>query len=208
MKYRSNYRKIYEQDFGSIPNDNNNIPFDIHHKDGDRTNNSIENLEALSVQDHYNRHYEQGDWGACFALANRITMSFEERSALSKLVQARNIERGVHNFLKRPDGNSVGRDTARRLAKEGNHLFQTERAKQWRADNAQKQAIRLKTNGWSKESITARVETRRKQNNYSTTMSACQTPEAIAKRVASRKANKIVREQAAVRSVLDSDNHQ
>lgn len=43
--------------------------------------------------------------------------------------------------------------------------------------------------GWTEEEIAKRVKTRKEKNNYSTDMSKCHTPEAIKKRVESRKAN-------------------
>ena len=46
-----NYRKIYEQHYGKIPKG-----FHIHHKDFNHSNNSIDNLEALSPDDHAKKH--------------------------------------------------------------------------------------------------------------------------------------------------------
>jgi len=52
----SKYRKIYEEHHGKIPEG-----YHIHHKDGNRKNNSIENLICLSPEEHFNLHLEQGD---------------------------------------------------------------------------------------------------------------------------------------------------
>lgn len=51
------YRKIYKTFYGQIPKDSNGRSYDIHHIDGDKTNNSILNLVALSIQDHYDVYY-------------------------------------------------------------------------------------------------------------------------------------------------------
>ena len=88
MAKYTNYRKLWEKFNGPIPRDKNGIKFDIHHIDGDRTNNVIENLVALSMDDHYDLHYKQGDWGACKAIdirrKNKITP--EERAELTKKI--------------------------------------------------------------------------------------------------------------------------
>ena len=59
-----NYRKIYESHFGPIPKEKNGRSYDIHHIDGNHSNNSPENLRAVTIQEHYNIHYEQEDWYA------------------------------------------------------------------------------------------------------------------------------------------------
>lgn len=76
-----NYRKIYEQYHGFIPDGHH-----IHHKDGNKLNNSIENLICVSPEEHYNIHYYQGDYGACWALVitGHKTLSIEERKELSR----------------------------------------------------------------------------------------------------------------------------
>lgn len=35
---------------------------DIHHKDGDKSNNEIDNLEAISRSDHLKKHWEEGHY--------------------------------------------------------------------------------------------------------------------------------------------------
>ena len=66
------YRKIYKRHYGPIPKDNQGRTYDIHHKDGNRSNNSIDNLVALSIQEHYDIHYSQGEYGACYAISVRM----------------------------------------------------------------------------------------------------------------------------------------
>lgn len=73
-----NYRKIYEQYKGPIPKG-----FDIHHSDGNRNNNDISNLICVSIQEHYEIHKNQGDWGACRKILKRMSMTDQERSKLS-----------------------------------------------------------------------------------------------------------------------------
>jgi hypothetical protein len=95
------YRKIYVKHHGSIPVDESGRKFDIHHIDGNRKNNEPDNLVALSIKDHYNIHYSQGDWGACMKISSRLNMSNEVISELSKRVQEKRINDGNHNFLEK-----------------------------------------------------------------------------------------------------------
>ena len=74
------YRKIYEDHFGPIPLDESGRTFEIHHIDGDHLNNSIENLKAVPIQEHYNIHYAQGDWAACLLIANRIVITAKQKT--------------------------------------------------------------------------------------------------------------------------------
>jgi hypothetical protein len=56
QRRKVNYRKIYEQHFGPIPKDNHGRSYQIHHIDGDKNNNNIENLLCLSIEAHYQLH--------------------------------------------------------------------------------------------------------------------------------------------------------
>ena len=78
------YRKIYEQYHGPIPKDENNRTYDIHHIDGDSENNDPSNLVALSLKDHYNLHYSQGDYMAAWLLGGKLKVPTEELSDLAK----------------------------------------------------------------------------------------------------------------------------
>lgn len=80
------YRKIYESIHGEIPKDKDGRSFEIHHLDNDYTNNSPENLVALSIQDHYDIHWDQGDFGACRLIALRMGVSPEELSEICRRV--------------------------------------------------------------------------------------------------------------------------
>ena len=66
------YRKIYQNIFGEIPIDENGRSYEIHHIDGNRNNNSINNLICVSIEEHYKIHLEQGDFGAANLIADRI----------------------------------------------------------------------------------------------------------------------------------------
>ena len=77
-----NYRKIWFKINGPIPKDQFGRTYEIHHLDGDHKNNSIENLVCLSIQEHYDIHYQNGDYGACVMIAKRMNM---EPDAISKI---------------------------------------------------------------------------------------------------------------------------
>lgn len=114
---RTNYRKIYEQHYGPIPKDKGGRTYEIHHIDGNKKNNDPANLQCVSIQEHYDIHYAQQDWGACFKLAQRMKLSAKEKSKLAKLAAEKQISEGKHNFLKREDGTSLASD----MVKQGKH---------------------------------------------------------------------------------------
>jgi hypothetical protein len=77
------YRKIYEQHHGKIPVDDSGRTYEIHHLDGDTENNHPDNLVALTIQEHYDIHKNQGDTKACLAIAARMEVSADEKRALA-----------------------------------------------------------------------------------------------------------------------------
>lgn len=54
-----NYRKLWEHYHGPIPKDEYGRTYDIHHIDGNRKNNSLDNLVCISIEDHYKIHLKQ-----------------------------------------------------------------------------------------------------------------------------------------------------
>lgn len=77
-----NYRKIWEEKYGKIPKDDEGRPYEIHHVDGNRNNNSIENLVCITIKEHYDTHYKQGDYGACVMIAKRMSLSRDHMSKI------------------------------------------------------------------------------------------------------------------------------
>jgi hypothetical protein len=111
--------KIYKQHYGEIPFDEHGRKYQIHHIDGDHHNNDPANLRAVSIQDHYDIHYAQGDYGACYLIARQMKLPAEE---LSKIVSKSNLKRsanGTNPFL----GGEIQKKTQRRLVAEGKHHF-------------------------------------------------------------------------------------
>jgi len=119
MRKRIYPRMIYKEHFGKIPKDADGRSYEIHHIDGDHKNNDINNLKLVTIEEHYNIHYAQGDYGACLIMSKRMGISPEEKSILaSKHSQAR-IARGDHPFLRK----GFQSNTARRMVEKGTHPF-------------------------------------------------------------------------------------
>lgn len=68
------HRNIWIKNYGSIEIDANNRSYEIHHIDGNNKNNSIDNLKKVSIEEHYNIHHSQGDYGACMLIAKRMKL--------------------------------------------------------------------------------------------------------------------------------------
>lgn len=114
------YRKIYQEYYGTIPVDADGRLYHIHHIDGDCTNNNPLNLKAVSIQEHYDIHYSQGDWHACLLLSAELQISPEEKSNLSRLGALEAVKNGTHNFL----GGKIQSRTQKRLVEAGKHHWQ------------------------------------------------------------------------------------
>jgi len=95
---KSNYRKIYEQHYGKIPKDKDGRSFDIHHIDGNHSNDDPTNLIAVTIQEHYDIHQEQNDWAACLLIASKMKLSHGELSELARKSALRRVENGTNPF--------------------------------------------------------------------------------------------------------------
>jgi hypothetical protein len=82
------HRLIYENHVGPIPVDEDGRSFEIHHTDGNHNNNSFDNLQCLSIKEHYQIHMKQGDTKACLIMSQRMKLSPEEKSRLAKISNA------------------------------------------------------------------------------------------------------------------------
>lgn len=93
------YREIYKKHFGPIPKESNGRSYEIHHIDGNHSNNDPANLTAITIQEHYNIHYSQKDWNACLALGTRMKI---DPSILSEIARTKTLEQvanGTHPWL-------------------------------------------------------------------------------------------------------------
>jgi len=92
------HRRVWERHYGPIPRG-----YEIHHIDGNRKNNDLENLKLVTIQEHYDIHYSQGDYGACSLILTRMQIDPEEKSRVLRIknkIKARKaVEDGTLNFL-------------------------------------------------------------------------------------------------------------
>lgn len=123
------YRKIWRKHNGPIPLDSEGRTYEIHHIDGNHSNNHISNLKAVTIQEHYDIHYSQEDWAACILISKRmncIEMNKEQRSILSKNNAIKRMKEGTHNFLDREFQIQRGlrnKEHQKKLVESGNHIF-------------------------------------------------------------------------------------
>ena len=67
-------RNIWIKHNGQIPIDENGRTYEIHHKDRNNKNHSIDNLMCISIKEHYDIHYQLKEWGACTLIAKRMNL--------------------------------------------------------------------------------------------------------------------------------------
>jgi hypothetical protein len=58
------------------------------------------NLKCVSLQEHYDIHYSQGDWMACHKIAGKLKLSGKEISQLASLHAKQQLASGTHPFQK------------------------------------------------------------------------------------------------------------
>lgn len=80
----TNYRKAWETKFGPIPRDSEGFSYEIHHIDGNHSNNHIDNLKLVTIKEHLDIHLKQEDWFAAALIAKRIGLGPEYASSLQK----------------------------------------------------------------------------------------------------------------------------
>ena len=86
------YRKIYEEYYqcSLLPG------VEIHHIDGDHTNDDPLNLQAVSLQEHYDIHYSQNDYNACRLMKlQRMDYNSEEISKLASEGATQRVKDGT-----------------------------------------------------------------------------------------------------------------
>lgn len=93
------YRKIYEQNYGKIPIDSQGRTFDIHHIDNNHRNNDPINLKAVTLEEHYDIHLSQGDYGACYLISIKMKMSPQKISELASKYQKERMVNGTHHWI-------------------------------------------------------------------------------------------------------------
>lgn len=99
-KKEKSYRKIWIEHFGPIPVDETGRSYEIHHINGDHYDNRIENLQCLSIVDHLKIHLAQNDFLAASSIAQRMNLSKETISRLSRKggIEAKEKKKGIHGL--------------------------------------------------------------------------------------------------------------
>ena len=97
--YSRKHIRIWEAAHGKVPKDSEGRSYEIHHIDGNPNNNALENLACLSIDEHYNIHLSQGDFGAAFLIARRMKLPPEEISEVARQAMKAKIANGTHPFL-------------------------------------------------------------------------------------------------------------
>ena len=114
------YRKIWTDAHGPIPTDDSGRSYEIHHLDKNHSNDALENLQLVTIQEHYDIHFSQGDWGACQRIAQRMDTSPEVKSKLASNLQNERVRNGTHQWL----GGEMQREVCRRQVENGTHAWQ------------------------------------------------------------------------------------
>jgi len=90
----ANYRKIYEEHYECSL-----LPYiEIHHIDGNHNNDGIDNLMAVTTEEHYDIHISQKDYSAALMIASRLDISQEQRFWLNKEQATQNNKIGKVGF--------------------------------------------------------------------------------------------------------------
>ena len=110
------HRKVYIENFGPIPKEPNGRSYEIHHIDGNPSNNNPSNLVALTLQEHYDVHYQQGDYRACAIIAGKLGISPDELSRLNSLAAQKRVAKGTHPWLGE-------QNPSIKKMRDGTHLF-------------------------------------------------------------------------------------
>jgi hypothetical protein len=113
----TNYRKIYEKHYGPIPKENDGRSYEIHHIDGNHSNNEPSNLIAVTLREHYNIHLRQGDHAAAILLGAKLKISAVEISNIAKANAQRRVENGTHPFI----GGEIQRISQNKRVTDGIH---------------------------------------------------------------------------------------
>jgi len=66
------YRDIWKDAFGKIPKDADGVSYEIHHIDGNRQNNNLDNLKCITIEEHFQIHLDQGDLSAAMRILTKI----------------------------------------------------------------------------------------------------------------------------------------
>jgi hypothetical protein len=146
-----NYRKIWEKSNGkNIPNG-----YEIHHKDGDKTNNDPSNLICVSIEEHLKIHEEQGDHGAVQAILMRMARDESMQQRIKQAAsehQKQLLAEGRHNFPKGEARSELSKKIMKERLSSGNNAFLGISDRRENSRNAGKRSAELKAGFLNTES--------------------------------------------------------
>jgi hypothetical protein len=138
MKKRSSvHRTLYKKWHGTIPTDELGRTYDIHHKDGNHENNSMENLIAIPIQEHYDIHYHNQDYSACALIGCRMKMPVGEISRLTSLAAQKRVADRTHHWLTEEHSNNVKESIKQRVNNGTYHMLGGEIQKKFQLKRSQ-----------------------------------------------------------------------
>ena len=89
----------------------------------------------MTIQEHYDIHHSQGDWGACFKMAKRMEVTPEVTSRLASLASKKRVAEGTHNFQDENFNTKHGSVNQRNRVLSGKHNFLGSGLQKSRIDN-------------------------------------------------------------------------
>ena len=127
-----NYRRNYERYHNCCLLNH----IDIHHIDSNHNNNHPENLQAVTLQEHYDIHKSQNDHYACFMISIRMTIKPEDWKEMARINGAKSGTKELRSEWGKKGGKSVYKK------KLGIHAATQDQRIEW-ASNAGKKAAEL-----------------------------------------------------------------
>lgn len=148
MKNRdTRYIKIWKDAHGPIPKDEDGRTYEIHHIDGDATNNHLNNLMCVSIKEHYKIHLKQGDLLAARYIAMRMDVDLEITRSLISQAQQKRVEDGTHNWLAENGNSEICYNRQMVRVKNHTHQFITKEYEEYRLEQYHLSVEERKSNG-------------------------------------------------------------
>ena len=116
------YRKIWET------YNNKKIPegYEIHHIDGNKNNNNLNNLKCITIEEHLEIHRKQKDYGAVQSILMRMSLDDDKRQEIRDCAskhQKKLIKEGRHNFPTGKERAELSKKTIRKRLESGYGAF-------------------------------------------------------------------------------------
>jgi hypothetical protein len=128
-----NYRKIWITLKGEIPKDEFGRSYEIHHIDGNRKNNSIDNLMCVSIEEHYEIHNKQ----------------YLEKGNFKDLIAARHLAGKMNKKVEQISGYTISDETKDKISKKLTGVKHN-------PDRVNRMKEKLKGFKWTKDDIESR----------------------------------------------------